>query len=152
MVAVVSRPGVDSPYAWRLAFVSMFCIGLGGGAIYLPVVGLKEIAAEFGDRRAVPSMAYMLGFFAMGVGGVMMGWLADRTSPRVPLLIAGVSIFAGGWLATSGGEVTLYLGYAIPLGFLGNAATFTPAMNNIQGWFDRRRSTAGGPGRTRDNP
>ena len=55
---------------------------------------LKEIAAEFGDRRAVPSMAYMLGFFAMGVGGVFMGWLADRTSPRVPLLIAGVSIVA----------------------------------------------------------
>ncbi|HEX9329426.1 MAG TPA: MFS transporter [Reyranella sp.] len=142
MTAVVSRPAVDSPYAWRLAFVSMFCIGLGGGAIYLPVVGLKEIAAEFGDRRAVPSMAYMLGFFAMGVGGVVMGWLADRASPRVPLLIAGVSIFAGGWLATSGNELALYLGYAIPLGFLGNAATFTPAMNNIQGWFERRRSTA----------
>src|SRR6478752_5121714 len=30
----------------------------------------------------------------------------------------------------------------IPLGFLGNAATFTPALNNIQGWFERRRSTA----------
>jgi predicted MFS family arabinose efflux permease len=57
-------------------------------------------------------------------------------------LIAGVSIFAGGWLAGSGGELALYAGYAIPLGFLGNAATFTPAMNNIQGWFDRRRSTA----------
>src|SRR5215813_5647711 len=66
---------VDGGYAWRLAFVSMFCIGLGGGAIYLP-------------------------------------------------------------------ELALYLGYMIPLGFLGNAATFTPAMNNIQGWFDRRRSTA----------
>ena len=134
--------GVDSPYAWRLAFISMFCIMLGGGAIYLPVVALKEIAAEFGDRRAVPSMAYMLGFFAMGVGGVFMGWLADRTSPRVPLLVAGVSILAGGWLASSGGVLTLYAGYAIPLGFLGNAATFTPAMNNIQGWFERRRSTA----------
>ena len=71
-----------------------------------------------------------------------MGWLADRTSPRVPLLIAGVSIFAGGWLAASGGEFALYAGYVIPLGFLGNAATFTPAMNNIQGWFDRRRSIA----------
>ena len=137
-----SRPGVDSPYAWRLAFVSMFCIGLGGGAIYLPVVGLKEIAAEFGDRRAVPSMAYMLGFFCMGMGGVFMGWLADRTSPRVPLFIAGVSILAGCFIATSGGEWMLYLGYAIPLGFLGNAATFTPAMNNIQGWFERRRSIA----------
>lgn len=142
MTVAVQNPGVDSPYAWRLAFVSMFCIGLGGGAIYLPVVGLKEIAAEFGDRRAVPSFAYMLGFFSMGVGGVFMGWLADRTSPRIPLLIAGVSIFAGGWLASSGGELALFAGYAIPLGFLGNAATFTPAMNNVQGWFDKRRSTA----------
>jgi MFS family permease len=142
MTAGLERSGVDSPYAWRLAFVSMFCIGLGGGALYLPVIGLKEIAAEFGDRRAVPSMAYMLGFFFMGIGGVLMGWLADRTSPRVPLMIAGVSIAAGGWLAASGGELALYAGYAIPLGFLGNAATFTPAMNNIQGWFNRRRSTA----------
>lgn len=142
MSAPAASPGVDSGYAWRLAFVSMFCIALGGGAIYLPVVGLKEIAAEFGDRRSVPSMAYMLGFFAMGVGGVGMGWLADRTSPRVPLLVAGVSIVAGGFLASSGGELALYLGYVLPLGFLGNAATFTPAMNNVQGWFDRRRSTA----------
>ena len=95
--------GIDGPYAWRLAFVSMFCIGLGGGAIYLPVVGLKEIAAEFGDRRAVPSMAYMLGFFFMGVGGVLMGWLADRTSPRVPLLIAPAcrSSPAAGWPAAA---------------------------------------------------
>ncbi|MEI6200980.1 MAG: MFS transporter, partial [Enhydrobacter sp.] len=108
----------------------------------LPVAGLKEIAADFGDRRAVPSMAYMLGFFAMGAGGVFMGWLADRTSPRAPLMIAGVSILAGGWLTVSGGEWALYAGYAIPLGFLGNAATFTPAMNNVQGWFDKRRSTA----------
>jgi MFS family permease len=142
MTAIPHHAGVDSPYAWRLALVSMFCIALGGGALYLPVVALKEIAAEFGGRRAVPSTAYMLGFFVMGLGGVFMGWLADRTSPRVPLLIAGISIFVGGWLATSGGVLALYLGYAVPLGFLGNAATFTPAMNNIQGWFDKRRSTA----------
>jgi MFS family permease len=143
----VTPRGVDSAYAWRIAFVSTFCIVMGGGALYLPVVGLKEIAAEFGDKRAVPSTAYMLGFFTMGVGGVMMGWLADRTAPRVPLLIAGAAIFAGGWLTAHGGawignELALYLGYMLPLGFLGNSATFTPAMNNIQGWFDKRRSTA----------
>mgnify|MGYP000703431519 CR=1 FL=1 len=27
---------------------------------------LKEMAAEFGDQRAVPSTAYMVGFFGMG--------------------------------------------------------------------------------------
>jgi MFS family permease len=142
MTAVVSRSGVDSPYAWRLAVVSMLCVALGGGGIYLPMVGLKEIAAEFGDQRAVPSFAYMVGFFGMGVGGVFMGWLADRTSPRVPLLIAGISIGIGGWLTASGGEIVLYVGYALLLGFFGNAGTFTPAMNNVQGWFERRRNTA----------
>ncbi len=142
MTAVVSRPGVDSPYAWRLAIVSMLCVALGGGGIYLPVIGLKEIAADFGGQRAVPSFAYMIGFFGMGVGGVFMGWLADRTSPRVPLLIGGISIALGGWVAASGSELALYVGYTVLLGFFGNAATFTPAMNNVQGWFDRGRNTA----------
>src|SRR4029453_15793798 len=102
MVTVVSRSGVDRAYAWRLALVSAFCICLGGGSIYLPVVALKGIAAEFGDRGSVPSLAYLLGFFSMGVGGVVMGWLADRTSPRVPLMIPGFSIAAGGFLSISG--------------------------------------------------
>ena len=78
----------------------MLCITLGGGALYLPVVALKEIAAEFGGHRAVPSFAYMLGFFAMGLGSVFMGWLADRTSPRVPLLIDGEP--AGGFTTQLG--------------------------------------------------
>ena len=137
-----NRSGIDGPYAWRLALVSMFCIALGGGGIYLPMVGLKEMAADFGDQRAVPSFAYMVGFFGMGVGGVFMGWLADRTSPRVPLVIAGISIAIGGFAASCGGELALYAGYAILLGFFGNAGTFTPAMNNVQGWFDKRRNIA----------
>jgi MFS family permease len=120
----------------------MLCVSLGGGGIYLAVIGLKEIAADFGDQRAVPSFAYMIGFIGMGVGGVFMGWLADRTSPRVPLLIAGISIAIGGWVASSGGELALYVGYAVLLGFFGNAGTFTPAMNNVQAWFDRQRNTA----------
>src|ERR1044072_7449227 len=134
MVTVVSRPGVDSAYAWRLPLRPGLSRCLGGGSIYPPVVARKETAAEFGDRRSVPSFAYLLGFCSMGVGGVVMGWLAYRTSPRVPLLIARVSVPAGGFLASSGGELALYAGYMLPLGFLGNAATFTPAMNNIQGW------------------
>ena len=55
---VRDRYGVDSAYAWRLAVVSVLCIVLGGGSIYLPVVGLKEIAAEFGDRGGPADPAY----------------------------------------------------------------------------------------------
>ena len=51
--ALDRQHGVDSPYAWRLAFVSVFCIMLGGGALYLPVVALKEIAAAL---RSAPGV------------------------------------------------------------------------------------------------
>ena len=82
-------------------------------------------------------MAYMLGFFAMGVGGVFDGLAGRSHQPaRAAADRRRVRSSAGGWLASSGGELALYAGYAIPLGFLGNSATFTPAMNNIQGWFD----------------
>ena len=57
MSTAVQPPGVDSAYAWRLAFLSMFCIGLGGGATYLPVVALKEIALELGVASAGPLTA-----------------------------------------------------------------------------------------------
>jgi AraC-like DNA-binding protein len=52
MTAILDRSGVDGAYAWRLALVSAFCICLGGGSIYLPVVALKEIAllAGFADQ------------------------------------------------------------------------------------------------------
>ena len=36
------------------------------------------------------------------------------------------AVEVGGWLAASGSEWAFYAGYALPLGFLGNAATFTP--------------------------
>src|SRR4029450_1093945 len=100
MVTVVSRSGVDSAYAWRLALVSAFCICLGGGSIYLPVVALKELGAEFGDRRSVPSLAYLLGFFSMGVGGVMMGWLAGRPSARRPAVVRALCRGGARWRDT----------------------------------------------------
>src|SRR5260221_11786834 len=102
MTRVSGPTGLGSPCAWRVGIMSVLCIGVGGGGIYLPVVALKEIAAEFGDRRAVPSMAYMLGFFAMGLGGVFMGWLADRTRRRVPLLIPALSILPARRPASAG--------------------------------------------------
>ena len=72
LAAVISYYGFFSLFPLLLAFVSMLCIGLGGGAIYLPVIALKEIAAEFGDRRAVPSLA--------ACARVPLDWLAWPTS------------------------------------------------------------------------
>lgn len=133
---------LESRYAWRLAVVSMACIAIGVGGLYLPVVAMPEMAAEFGGRRQVPSLAYTLAYIGTGVGGVGMGWLADRAGPRWPVLAAGAMIGLGSWAAASGGQLQLLLSFALLVGLLGHAGTFTPLVNNISGWFDRRRGVA----------
>lgn len=138
----MSAPSLESPYAWRLAVASSLCIAIGVGGLYLTVVAMTDIAAEFGNRRQVPSLAYMLAYIGTGVGGIAMGWLADRVGPRWPVMIAGIMIALGCWTVARGGEITLLAGYGVLVGLLGQSGTFTPLVNNITGWFDRRRGTA----------
>ena len=133
---------LESPYAWRLAVVSMLCIALGTGGLYLPVVALPQMAAEFGGQRQVPSLAYTLAHIGTGIGGIGMGWLADRLGPRWPVVAAGVMIGLGSWAASGGAQTTFLLSYALLIGLLGHSGTFTPLVNNITGWFERRRGIA----------
>lgn len=134
--------GIESGYAWRLAVVSMICVAAGGGSAFLPIVAMSDMAKEFGGQRQIPSLAYTLGYVGMGAGGIMMGWLSDKLGPRPPLLIAALCIALGAWLGSSGGPLALFAGYGLLMGFLGNSATFTPMLNNIQGWFETRRGIA----------
>ncbi len=137
-----SSPGLESGYAWRLAVVSMICIAASGGSAFLPIVAMSEMAREFGGQRQIPSLAYTLAYVGAGAGGIMMGWLSDRLGPRAPLLISATCIVLGAWLGSSGGQFALLAGYGLLMGFLGNSATFTPMLNNIQGWFEGRRGVA----------
>ena len=141
MSQTTAPAGIDSPYAVRLAIVSMICVAAGGGSVYLPIVAMSQMADDFGGQRQVPSLAYMLGYFGMGGGGIVMGWLADRVGPRIPLFAGAICILLGAWLASSGSAPALFLGYGLMMGFLGNAATFTPLLTNVQGWVDKRRGT-----------
>lgn len=137
-----SASGIESGYAWRLAIVSMICVAAGGGSAFLPIVAMSQMAQEFGGQRQVPSLAYTLGYVGMGGGGIMMGWLSDRFGPRPPLLLAAVCLVLGAWLGSSGNQLSLFVGYGLLMGFLGNSATYTPMLNNIQGWFEGRRGVA----------
>jgi len=133
---------LESRYAWRLALVSMTCIAVGVGGLYLPVVAMPEMAAEFGGQRQIPSLAYTLAYIGTGIGGVGMGWLADRAGPRWPVIAAGAMIGLGAWAASVGGQLQVLASFTLLIGLLGHSGTFTPLVNNISGWFDRRRGIA----------
>ena len=137
------RASVEQPYGWVVAVVSMLMMSIGMGAPYLIVVALKPIALEFDWPRAVPSLGYSLLLIGSGVGGLIMGRWADRAGMGPPALVAGISLAAGAWLAsTTEGMLRLYASHLFLLGLFGNGAFVAPLLANTTRWFDRRRGMA----------
>src|SRR5438270_13692170 len=61
----------------------------------ITVVALKPIAAELGGARSVPALAYSLAWFGSALGGVAMGWLAERIGVRWTVMLGALMIGAG---------------------------------------------------------
>ncbi len=124
---------------------SVLSLLVGSGAMFLVVVALKPIAAEFGWPRAVPSLAFSLQFVGAGLGGMTMGWVLDRHGMGKPALCAALSIGTGALLmGRIAADWHLYLIYGALFGFLGSGALAAPSMANIARWYNRRRGMAVG--------
>ena len=133
---------VDSREAWLIAIAALIVPSISFGATYIVIVALIPIAADLGGYRSIPAAAASLAMLGTGVGGLAMGWLAERIGTRLTVMMGAVTMCAG-LILSSGGEVwQLYLGHGLLVGFLGNGAINAPLYVYITRWFERRRGTA----------
>ncbi|MEA2789759.1 MAG: hypothetical protein QOG73_2165, partial [Acetobacteraceae bacterium] len=122
--------------------VSALLSAIGGVGMWSVVVALPAVQAEFGVERGAASLPFTLTMIGFGVGGVIMGRLADRKGIMLPVMIGAGSIGAGYVLASlSGGLVSFSAAYLL-IGTFGTAATFVPLLADISFWFERRRGIA----------
>ncbi|MCO5100588.1 MAG: MFS transporter [Burkholderiaceae bacterium] len=134
---------VDSPYAWFRLLVSLVLATIGGCGMYVVVVVLPAVQAEFDVARGVASIPYTMTMIGFGIGGIVMGRLTDRFGITVPVTIGGVAIAAGFVLAAASGSIWSFgLAYGLLVGMLGSSATFSPLVTDISFWFERRRGIA----------
>ncbi len=140
--ALVHIDDPETRRSWWIATASMLIMFVGWGAPYVVAVALKPIAAELAVPRSIPSLATSLAYIGSGVGGIFMGWWADRVGAMWPALLGSLMVGLGAIVASSGGVWQLYVGYGVMVGLLGNAGTFAPLMANTSRWFGRRRGTA----------
>ncbi|HEY6087217.1 MAG TPA: MFS transporter [Burkholderiaceae bacterium] len=133
----------DSRYAWTRLAVVLALMTIGSGAMYIVAVVLPAVQAEFGVARADASLPYTLLMIGFGVGGIVMGKLADRYGVMLPVLI-GAGGLGAGFIAAgmSGGLVGFAVAHGLLLGLLGSSATFAPMMADTSLWFVRRRGIA----------
>jgi MFS family permease len=135
--------GVDSRYAWMRLAVIMLISVIGTAGMYVVSVVLPAVQAEFGVSRSDASMPYALSMLGFGVGGIVMGRVADRFGVMVPVLIGGVSLLAGFVLAAMAGSVwTFAVVHGLLIGLLGCAPNFGPLVADTSLWFERRRGIA----------
>src|SRR5437870_11447493 len=102
---------VESRASWAIALTALGIYTVSFGAPTITVVALKPIAAEFGGARSVPALAYSLAWLGSAVGGIAMGWLADRIGVRWTVMIGALMIGAGLAVSTIGGRIPLWIGH-----------------------------------------
>ena len=133
----------ESTYAWLRLAAALGVMTVGGSGMYGISVALPLVQAEFGAARGDASFAYSLTMLGFGIGGILMGRLADRFGVVVPVMIGALGLGSGFVLAGSAGSLLQFtIAHGLLIGFLGCATTFAPLVADTSLWFNRRRGIA----------
>src|SRR5262245_53240401 len=89
----------ESTYAWLRLAASLAIMTVSGVGMYGTAVALPAVQADFGVARSDASLPYTFTMVGFGLGGILMGRLADRFGVMVPILIGAVSLGLGFYLA-----------------------------------------------------
>src|SRR5664279_3009427 len=105
-------------------------------------VALKDIAAEVGGTRSIPALASALAWLGSGIGGIVMGRIADRIGTRWTVMFGALMIGVGLTLSTLGPSWPLWIGHGLFIGLIGLGGINAPMYIYVSRWFDRRRGSA----------
>jgi MFS family permease len=133
----------DSRDAWLRLLASLVLMTIGGSGMYAVVVVLPSVQAEFGVARADASLPYTMTMIGFGLGGIVMGRLADRFGVMIPVIVGSICLALGFTLAASASGLWQFaLAQGLLIGLMGSSATFAPLVADASLWFDRRRGIA----------
>ena len=134
---------IDSATAWRRLMVTLALMTVGAAGMYVVPVVLPAVQADFGVTRADAALPYTLLMVGFGLGGMLMGRLADRFGVAMPLSLGAIGMGLGFAAAALSGSVWLFaLAHGLLIGLLGSSATFSPLLADTSLWFARRRGIA----------
>ncbi len=134
---------VESRYAWARLAAALALMTIGSSGMYAITVVLPRVQADFGVGRSDASLPYTFTMIGFGLGGILMGRLADRYGVMVPVIIGALGLSAGYVAAGSAGSLWQFnLAQGLMIGLLGTSATFAPLVADISLWFTRRRGIA----------
>ena len=133
---------VDTRRSWVVAVAALLIMGVAFGAPWITLVALKDIAAEVRGERSIPAFASALMWIGSGVGGILMGRIAERIGIRFTVIFGSLMVALGLALSSFGPSLPLYIGHRLFMGLLGIGGINAPFYVYVSRWFDRRRGSA----------
>lgn len=143
--AATAPSETDSPYAVVRLLITLVLMVAGASGMYVVAVVLPAVQAEFGVARGAAAVPYTISMIGFGIGGMIMGKMADRFGVMIPLLVGAVCLGAGFIVAGMAPNITVFtLAHGVLIGLCGSSATFSPLIADTSLWFVRRRGIAVG--------
>ena len=125
-----------------MATAALVTLLMAFGAAWITAVALKDIAAEVDGIRSIPALASALAWLGSGVGGILMGRLADKVGTRWTVICGALMIGLGLTVSTLGPPWPLWIGHGLFIGLIGLGGINAPMYIYVSRWFDRRRGSA----------
>ncbi|MFM7610441.1 MAG: MFS transporter, partial [Alphaproteobacteria bacterium] len=138
-MAGTHQGSIETRYSWVVAITAVTMLSLAAGGPITVVVGLVQIAEDFGSGRSLPSLANSLAYFGTAIGGMVCGVMVARFCQRLVAMIGGIAVALGLMLASFGESWALLVGLGLGVGLFCNGALFPPMLAYVSLWFDRRR-------------
>ena len=142
MMLQSSFSSVETRKSWEVAGIVLVIMGIAFGAPWVMLVALKDIAAEVNGERSVPAFAGALMWIGSGVGGILMGRIAERIGIRFTVIFGSLMVAVGLILSSWGPSWPLYIGHGVFMGLVGIGGINAPFYVYVSRWFDRRRGSA----------
>lgn len=116
------------------------------GIIYSWSILKAPLAEEFGWTATQLAFNYTLTMCFFVFGGLLSGFLAKKTSPKVPMFLSAILVFAGFFLASKANADSLwllYIAYGV-LGGTGIGIVYNTMISVTNAWFPDKRGLCSG--------
>jgi MFS family permease len=133
---------IETKRSWTVATAALVTLLMAFGSAWITAVGLKDIAAEVGGARSIPALASSLAWLGSGIGGIVMGRVADKIGTRWTVIFGALMIALGLSISTLGPHWPLWIGHGLFIGLIGLSGINAPLYIYISRWFDKRRGSA----------
>jgi MFS family permease len=137
-----SSSSIETKASWAVATAALVTMLMAFGAAWITAVALKDIAAEVDGVRSIPALASALAWLGSGVGGILMGRIADKVGTRWTVICGSLMIGLGLAISTFGPPWPLWIGHGLFIGLIGLGGINAPMYIYVSRWFDRRRGSA----------